>query len=202
MDDTEWGGPIVNILGERVALGPTGQDLLPLVHHWNNDFESMQFEGELPVPHTLDEIAKWHERQPSPGEDVRFLIYELHGWRPIGLARPWLVDHRDRTATFAILIDERDACGKGYGTETTRLVLRYAFTALGMHNVFLSVYEFNAAGIRAYEKADFRETGRRRQCYRMGGRVYDEIDMDCLAAEFESPVLARVFAGGDGGIRG
>ncbi len=49
-------------------------------------------------------------------------------------------------------------------------------------------------GLRAYEKAGFRPIGRRRECRVMGGEVYDEVYMDRLASEFESPVLARVFA--------
>ena len=73
-------------------------------------------------------------------------------------------------------------------------MLDYAFTALGLHNVMLTVFEFNPAGIRAYEKAGFKPIGRRRECRVMGGGVYDEVYMDCLASEFESPVLGRVLA--------
>ena len=72
-------------------------------------------------------------------------------------------------------------------------MLDYAFTALGLPNVMLTVYEFNRIGIRAYEKAGFRELGRRRQCRMMGGNLWDEVYMDCLSTEFESPVLERVF---------
>ncbi len=49
-------------------------------------------------------------------------------------------------------------------------------------------------GIWAYEKAGFKPIGRRRECRMMGGKVYDEIYMDCLASEFESPTLGEVFA--------
>jgi RimJ/RimL family protein N-acetyltransferase len=55
------------------------------------------------------------------------------------------------------------------------------------------VAEYNLAGRRAYEKAGFREFGRRRQSDILNGVVYDEIYMDCIAAEFESQVLGRVF---------
>ena len=48
------------------------------------------------------------------------------------------IDRRNRTATFVIFIGETKARGQGYGTETTRLVLDYAFTALGLHNVDLA----------------------------------------------------------------
>ncbi len=103
------------------------------------------------------------------------------------------IDYRNRSATFGIVIGEPDARGKGCGTETTRLMLDYAFTALGLHSVMLTVYEFNLAGQRAYTRAGFRPFGRRRQCRMMGGRLWDEIYMDCLASEFTSPVLGRVF---------
>ena len=43
-------------------------------------------------------------------------------------------------------------------------------------------------GIHAYEKAGFKEIGRRRECRLMGGRLYDEIHMDCISTEFERPV--------------
>jgi diamine N-acetyltransferase len=52
----------------------------------------------------------------------------------------------------------------------------------------------NPAGIRAYQKAGFKEIGRRRECRMMGGKLWDEIHMDCLSSEFESPVLRRIYA--------
>ena len=92
-----------------------------------------------------------------------------------------------------ILIGERERRGKGNGTEAVRRLLDYAFIALGLHNVMLTVDEANLAGRRAYEKAGIKEVGRRRQAIRELGRRTDEICMDCLATEFESPVLAPVF---------
>ncbi len=47
----------------------------------------------------------------------------------------------------------------------------------------------NPAGIRAYQKAGFKEIGRRRECRMMGGKLWDEVHMDCLSSEFESRVL-------------
>ena len=100
------------------------------------------------------------------------------------------MDYRNRTASFGIIIGEPECRGKGYGTETTRLMLDYAFAVLGLHNVMLIVFEFNAAGIRAYNKAGFTEFGRRRECRLMGGKLWDEIHMDCLSTEFDRPVTS------------
>jgi RimJ/RimL family protein N-acetyltransferase len=95
------------------------------------------------------------------------------------------VDHYNRTATFGILIGEKDCWGKGYGTEATRLVLDYAFTGLGLHNVMLNVFANNERAIRAYRRAGFREIGRRRQAHRTGGDLEDVVFMDCLATDLQ-----------------
>lgn len=95
------------------------------------------------------------------------------------------------------MIGEPSCRDKGYGTETTRLILDYAFTSLGLHNVMLTVYEFNTAGLKVYEKAGFREFGRRTQCRLMGGKLWDEVFMECVSTGFESPILGRIFTPDD-----
>jgi catechol 2,3-dioxygenase-like lactoylglutathione lyase family enzyme len=45
-----------------------------------------------------------------------------------------------------------------------------------------------------YEKAGFKEIGRRRECRMMGGKLWDEVHMDCISSEFESPVLRQIYA--------
>lgn len=73
-------------------------------------------------------------------------------------------------------------------------MLDYAFTAVGLHDVMLRVFEFDKAGLRAYERAGFREMGRRRESYFMGGRMWDDIYMDCISTEFEGPVSREAFS--------
>ena len=94
------------------------------------------------------------------------------------------------------MIGEKDCWDQGYGTEATRLILDYAFNVLGLHNIRLSVYDFNPRGVRAYEKAGFKVIGRRRQALRLGHERHDMIIMDALATEFESPVLQRLYVEG------
>lgn len=188
MDD-----PIINIVGEKVSLGPMSRDLLPLVMRWSNDFTARRNIG-VPLPQTLEERIARYERDSLDDEGIDFAVYERATWRPIGTVGLFALNYRNGRADFGILIGEADARGQGYGTEATRLTLDYAFTALGLRNVALTVGEWNIAGQRAYARAGFREYGRRRQCWWMGGRWWDEVAMDCLAGEFESPALARVFA--------
>jgi RimJ/RimL family protein N-acetyltransferase len=102
------------------------------------------------------------------------------------------VNDRNRTAEFVIFIGEQSARGKGYGTETARLMLDYAFTTLGLHTVTLTVFAYNPAAIRAYTNAGFTECGRRRESVWMGGRLWDTISMECLASTFARPAETQM----------
>jgi len=184
--------PVVNIVGERVALGPLRREDVPLHHRWHNDFAIRRTLGE-PRPRTFERELAAYERDTRAEGDAHFTIYDRATWRPIGTTHLFGLDFRNGRAEFGILIGEGAYRGRGYGTETTRLMLDYAFTALGLHNVYLTVNAYNAAGLRAYAKAGFREFGRRRECKTMGGRRWDVVYMDCLATEFVSPVLATIF---------
>ena len=184
--------PIVNIIGEKVALGPLHRDLLSLDYRWTSDFATLRMQGMTPTPFTMERITRRYQSGIADGTIVLFAIYECATMRPIGVTNLQGVDARNRTAEFVIFIGEQAARGKGYGTETTRLMLDYAFTALALHNVMLTVYAYNPAAIRAYEKAGFREFGRRRESVWMGGRLWDTVYMECLASAFERPALARI----------
>jgi RimJ/RimL family protein N-acetyltransferase len=140
---------------------------------------------------SLEAETAWFDRSAT-GSDVIFTVYEKATWRPVGNADLRQIDYRHRSASFGIMIGEPSSRGKGYGTEVVRLVLDYAFTGLGLHNVLLTTFEFNFAGRRAYEKAGFKVIGRRRQVRWLAGRWWDEIYMDCLATEFTSPVLGSI----------
>jgi len=181
--------PIVNIVGEKVALGPLHAGLLPLLVRWDNDFRTADLRGDEMRPRSPEAIAAQFEPliKGERPDWIGFAIYELPDLRPIGLTNIRDFITPNRTAEFGIAIGEPECRGRGYGTEATRLMLDYAFTVLGVHNVWLDTIEYNEAAIRAYSRAGFKEIGRRRQAHRIGDRVYDVVLMDCLATEFVPP---------------
>ena len=181
--------PILNIVGEKVALGPHRRDLVPLYLKWINDFEVTRTLAVGPRPMTREAEEAWYDRASKEEQSVTFTIYERATLRPIGNTGLHRIDHVNRTAEFGIMIGEKDCWGKGYGTETATLMLDYGFTALGLHHIMLRVYSYNTRGIRAYTRAGFKVAGRLREAHRLGGRAYDVILMDCLATEFESLAL-------------
>lgn len=181
--------PIINVRGELVGLGPIRREYIPLYQRWMNDFETTRFLDYQPRPMTLEQETAWFEGTASGNGEITFTIYELSTGRPIGNCGLHNLDLRNRRAELGILIGEPEARGKGYGTEAMRLLADFGFTALGLQSLMLWTYEYNIAGQRCYAKAGFREMGRRRASRWHAGRFWDEIAMDLLASEFESPAL-------------
>lgn len=192
MDSTDRSA-VINISGEKVALGPLRRDLIADYQRWHNDVSTSSTLG-LSWPTTFDEETATFERRAADPSAVYFTVYERATRRPIGVSYLYEIEARHARASFGIIIGEQTDRGQGYGTEATHLTLDYAFTAYGLENVMLTVYEFNVAGIRAYTRAGFKEFGRRHRCSRQGARLWDLVYMECLATEFVSPVLADTFA--------
>jgi diamine N-acetyltransferase len=192
-------GPIVNFGGELVALGPMRREYLPLYLRWINDFNTAGNLAFQPSPVTHEQETTWFDRVATAEGQSHFTIFERASDRPIGNCGVQGISPLHRRAEVGIMIGEPAVRGKGYGTEAMRLLLDYAFTALNMHSVMLTVYEYNHPARRSYEKAGFQEIGRRREARWHNGRFWDEILMDILASDFESPVLRRVLDPGSDG---
>lgn len=185
---------MLTITGERVSLGPQRRDLVPLTHRWLNDFAVMAPLGAPLHPLSEEGAVQAYEGSEGAADQVWFTLYKRAPLRPIGITGLREIEPLQRSAEFVIFIGEQDCWGKGYGTETARLLLDYGFTDLGLHNIMLKVFGFNERGINAYRRAGFREIGHRRHAFRLAGESFDVIYMDCLATEFECPVLERLLA--------
>jgi RimJ/RimL family protein N-acetyltransferase len=191
--------PIVNIRGERVALGPLHRGLLPLIERWDNEFRTVDLGGDDPRPRSTEAIAAaWEPLLRGEREDwIGFALFALPDLRPIGIANIRDFGNPHGTAEFGITIGNASDRGQGFGTEATRLLLDYAFTVLGVHNVWLDTPAYNAGAIRAYEKSGFREIGRRRGARTLAGTRYDVVLMDCIADEFVPPATRVLPESGD-----
>ena len=92
--------PILNVVGELVALGPLRRDLLPLYQRWINDLGTMRTLGVPPLPMTSEKEQEWYDRQSKAEDDVPFTIYERetdsysHGYALAGEATIGVINRR------------------------------------------------------------------------------------------------------------
>src|SRR3954454_2378065 len=98
--------PIINMQGERVALGPRRRELMPLYEKWMNDFDTLQLAGYPMEARTTDELTAWFERTTAENRLVQFDVYDIETWRPIGFTMLKDIDTYHRTPEFGISISE------------------------------------------------------------------------------------------------
>jgi RimJ/RimL family protein N-acetyltransferase len=190
--DANETGPVWNVVGERIALGPLRREYIPLYHRWRNDFWIQRSYGGELTPVTLEAQTAWFEREATTRDAYWFTIHERESGRAIGLTDFFNLERDHNLAWWGMMIGEADCRGKGYAGEAARLMLDYGFTALNLRTIVLTVDEFNTAARRAYARAGFKESGRIRGATYVAGQRYDRIVMDCIAAEFESANLRAI----------
>ena len=173
--------------GKRLTLRPVKRSDISFFLKWFNDPEVLQYLSRY-LPMTEMAEQKWLEELPSrAGTDVH-LVIELTGetsGTPIGTLGLLRMDHKNQTASFGIVIGEKDCWGKGYGTEAARLLINYAFKELNLNRITSHVYEFNERSIKMHKKAGFQEEGRMRQAVFKNGKFWDEIVFGILREEWQ-----------------
>jgi len=90
-----------------------------------------------------------------------YAIHERAEGRLVGTTALTDVTNRDagRSALFRIVIGEKDAWGRGLGTEATRLAVEEAFETHDLDEVRLEVFSHNPRAIAAYTRVGFVRTG-------------------------------------------
>jgi RimJ/RimL family protein N-acetyltransferase len=173
------------LAGERVRLRGVRDDDLPTLAKWEMDPGRMATLSHRVAPSSeaaaRERMARWSANDKG---DLGFAIETLDD-------PPVMVGHvglrgaqlKDRCAALGIALG-REYVGRGYGSDAMRVIVDYAFREMGLHRLELGVAPFNAAGIRAYEKAGFVEEGRRRESVLHDGRWYDEVLMSILDHEW------------------
>ncbi len=153
---------------------------------WQRDSEfSRLADSQLQIT-SEKRIKEWSEKQAEKGpqpDRYPFSIRTLADDRLIGFLFLSL-DLIHSEAWVGIGIGERDAWNKGYGTDAMKICLRYAFLELGAQRVSLGLHEYNARGLRSYEKAGFKLEGRMRKDILREGKRTDTLWMGILREEW------------------
>ncbi len=173
------------LIGERVYLRPLNRDDAPTLQRHINHPEVVR---TLAVwrPMSLESETAFIDRITQSESDVVLGIALKEDDRLIGSAGLHGIDWRSRVGEFGIQIGDPVEWGKGYGTEVTRLVTGYGFEGLGLHRVWLRVYDHNPGGLRAYEKVGYVREGVMRQAVWREGAFHDVIVMAMLAPEWKA----------------
>lgn len=175
--------------GDKVLL--TGFDIANAerARAWVNDPETHRFmlSGQEYVTSEA-EIAFFEdsERAREAGTAHRFEVHAADDGRFIGVAGLEGVSAYHRHAEIGIMIGDPAYRGRGFGADTLRTLLHFAFDDLGLHSVRICVFSGNDRAHGLYRRIGFTETGCDRQTCLISGEMRDLIRLDMLEDEWRA----------------
>jgi len=124
------------------------------------------------------------EKLAADQHSIAFTICTIEPDQPVGLTFFTRIDWAGRAAVFYIAVAEKENWSKGYGSETVRMMVEYAFKTLNLNRIQLHVTVGNERAVKAYKKAGFQVEGTLRQAMYFEGRYHDFYVMAVLKEQF------------------
>ncbi|CAL1712751.1 unnamed protein product [Somion occarium] len=103
----------------------------------------------------------------------------------IGFLHIMLADSKNQNGEIGINLASAH-WDKGYGTETMRFIVDYAFRGLGLRRVSLGVFGGNERAMKVYERIGFVVEATKRKCNWVEGEWRDIIFMGMLEEEWRA----------------
>lgn len=164
------------IAGDLVTLRARRAADVPYAARWYADEETTRWLLDVDEPYVVP-------AEPTEFGDVRLTVVDTASGTPIGTAGLTGASPEHRNARAFVVIGDAAFRGRGYGTDTTRTLCRFAFGAMNLAKVELEVLAGHAAALATYEKVGFVREVHRRNARWVRGAWHDEYLMGLLAEE-------------------
>jgi RimJ/RimL family protein N-acetyltransferase len=177
--------------GESIRIGAINHETdAEIEAKWTEDPTYMRMLSPQPFrPAAAAQIKKRYEAIEKEIEESHSLFYfTIRGKdddRLIGFVRLFWVDWTNSGGHIQIGIGEAADRQRGYGTQTLRLVLNYAFSELNLYRLSAIVAEYNPVPLHVFQKLGFVEEVRRRKAYARDGQRWDAIHLGLLRSEWQ-----------------
>ncbi len=144
---------------------------------WLNDPEVNQFLESRFVVQELDGVRRFVAAQLA---DEKALFLGVHSKtldRHVGNIKLGPIDRHHLLGEVGIMIGDREAWGRGVGSEAIRMLADIAREELGLRKLTAGCYASNKGSAKAFERAGFTIEGIRPRHFLLNGRPEDLILM-------------------------
>ncbi|MCA0988425.1 GNAT family N-acetyltransferase [Guptibacillus algicola] len=173
---------------EKVYLRPVEEDDLDIFYTralW--DREGRKLTGTQ-IVFSRQGVQSWFDRISIDQSRIDLVVCLQKTDQIIGDIAMLDIDHHNKKSVVRISIFEKEYWGKGYGTESMSLLVKYGFDVLNLNRIGLDVFSFNERAIKSYKKLGFQEEGRIREDLYYDGEYHDSIVMGILKRDFTNYV--------------
>ncbi len=149
----------VFLQGDMIDLLPLNSEHASLYVKWENSPEVRVY-ARNSFPITMEEMKK--DLEPQKGglkKEIVFEVYHKEDKKSIGYCVINNINYLDCNAYLGLVIGEKEYWGQNIATETTKLMVQYAFGELNLNKLYARMYTINTGSWRAAEKNGFTKEG-------------------------------------------
>lgn len=155
-------------------------------HKWRNDEDVTSSLVGRKYFVSEDYEKKWvHDAIFSAGNSVKLAVCLKESDEHIGNVYLDSIDSFNQNAMFSLMIGNKAFWSKGFGTEMTLLMLKYAFYELNLKRIYSYQLSTNLGSINVHKKCGFKDEGVLRKAVFKSGGFADLNVMGILKEEFE-----------------
>ena len=148
----------VFIKGEKVILREKNIKDLSDDYRWRTDSELSELDATAPIYISFDNFSRqFHEEIFYGSLSSKRLSIDNIEKKHIGNCMFYGFDSYRQQAELGIMIGDRNYWGKGYGTETVKLMLNYIFTETNLNRIYLHTLASNERAKKSFSKCGFTE---------------------------------------------
>jgi len=176
------------LVGDRLKLNALREADIPLVTDWYQNPDLIRTLDTVPVgPRSEVAVREMIEGLiKRPTRDYEFAIRKKDTDELVGITILDGILWNHGSCYVSIEIGDPAHRSMGYGREAMELVLDFAFQELNLHRVALTVFSYNEAAIKLYEKLGFTKEGTHREFLHRDGKRHDMHLYGMLRHEWEA----------------
>lgn len=176
------------IRGNGIILRAMELQDVDLMMIYENDTEIWPVSGTL-TPYsryTLELYYKNAVQDIHTAKQLRLAIERIsetpERGSTIGYIDLFEFDAQNRKAGVGILIGDKEQRNKGYAKEALKLLSRYCFDTLNLHQLYCHIDNDNEASLALFAKVGFRTCGVMRDWIEFEGKLHDVTVMQLIRA--------------------
>ncbi|KAA5538465.1 GNAT family N-acetyltransferase [Paenimyroides baculatum] len=163
--------------GNQVYLRALEPEDLSFLYEIEND-ETLWEVSNTQTPYSKWLLKNYLENSHQDiyeAKQLRLAIVEKSSENLIGLIDLYDFDPKNSRVGLGIVVKNPSERNKGFGSESVKLLLGYAFQVLNVHQIFVNVAETNSASIKLFSNFGFQKIGVKKQWNKIGSVYVDEI---------------------------
>ena len=172
----------MNLVGKKIILRELRESDMELLNSLmnNKSVEDNVIGWSKPV--TMQEQLNWFKNLNND-QNIRYAIADLNDNSVFGTGIISRIDWKNKNCSIDIKLGDNYQ-SKGYGSETIRLLVEYAFDELNMNSINVKIISYNIASQKIFEKNGFKNSGMLRKHIYKNGEYNDVFIYDLLKEDF------------------